>query len=299
MKRLEGIVTPMVTPLTADGKVDVEGIGRLTEHLIAGGVAGLFPLGTTGEGPMLLPEQQKEVCRAVCRSAGGRIPVLAGIASASPEESIALGQAAARIGADLVVLPPPCYVPLTEEEILAFYRRVASEVPLPIFVYNMPSMVKTDLSVSQILRLAEIPGIAGYKDSSGNMNAFHEVIFALKDRPDFSLFAGPDTLMAESVLFGAAGGVNSGSNLYPGIFVNCWKAARNGELEKIRRCQEKIVRIQKLYHCPRGSSAVAEALKIGLQIRGICRNTLLAPHSPVPQELEKRIAALMEEIEEE
>lgn len=296
MKRLEGIITPMVTPLTPDGRLDAGGVERLTEFLIAGGVAGLFPLGTTGEGPMLSPALQEEMCRTVCRIAAGRIPVLAGISSASPSDSIAFGRAAAEAGADLVVAAPPCYIPLTEDEIVAFYRQVKSEIPLPLYLYNIPSMTKTDLNPSLILRLAEIPGIAGYKDSSGNMNAFHEVLLALKDRPDFSLFVGPDTLMAESVLFGAAGGVNSGSNLFPEVYVNCWKAARSGNLAEMRRWQEKIVRIQKLYRCPRNSSAVAESLKIGLKHRGICGSTMLAPHLFISEAEEQEIFRLVEEI---
>ncbi len=296
MKRLEGIVTPMVTPLTPDGRLDVAGVERLTEFLIAGGVSGLFPLGTTGEGPMLSAQLQRDMCREVCRSCAGRLPVLAGISSASPADTITLGLAAAEAGVDIAVAAPPCYIPLSDEEIVAFYRRVAAEVPLPLYLYNIPSMTKTGLTPSLVLRLAEIPGIAGYKDSSGNMDDFHDLLLALRSRQDFSLFIGSDTLMAEAVLFGAAGGVNSGSNLFPEVYVNCWKAARSGDFPALRKWQEKIVLIQRLHRNCHGIHGVAEALKIGLKQCGVCGGSVLYPHISCSAAAEEEIRCLMQEI---
>lgn len=297
MNRMEGIVTPMVTPLTPDYRLDVDGLERLVEHLIAGGVAGLFPLGTTGEGPMLPLAVQKQVCREVCRINAGRLSVLAGISSASPADSIELGRAAAEAGADAVVAAPPCYLPLEEEEIVNFFSLLKSEIPLPLYLYNMPSMTKINMPPRLILRLSEIPGIVGYKDSSGDMNAFHGVLLHLKARSDFSLLMGPETMMAEAVLFGASGGVNSGSNLYPEVYVNCWRAIRSGNLDETRKWQEKIDRIQGLYVFRRNiSCGVAAALKTGLKIRGICGNAMVPPLTPLSADIETEIAKIIREI---
>ena len=112
MSRLEGIVTPMVTPLKRDYSLDIAGVENLVEYLIKGGVSALFPLGTTGGGPMLPSEMQQEVCSAVCRFSNGRLPVLIGISAAAPADYVKMACYAADHGANGVVAAPPCYIPL-------------------------------------------------------------------------------------------------------------------------------------------------------------------------------------------
>jgi 4-hydroxy-tetrahydrodipicolinate synthase len=124
------------------------------------------------------------------------------------------------------------------------------------------------------------------------------VIFKLKDRKDFSLFMGPDTMMADSVLFGAAGGVNSGSNLYPEVYVNCYKCISSGDIEGARRHQDNINRIQKLYYFRRYIGlSVASSMKTGLKFRGICDNVMLPPIAPVTAETEAKVREIMDEID--
>ena len=298
MSRLEGIVTPMITPLKRDYSLDIAGVENLVEYLIKGGVSALFPLGTTGGGPMLPTEMQQEVCSAVCRFSNGRLPVLIGISAAAPADYVKMACYAADHGANGVVAAPPCYIPLDDAECVAFYRDLAKASPLPVYVYNMPGMTKINMPPKVICQLAEIPNIVGYKDSAGDMNAFHEVIFKLKDRKDFSLFMGPDTMMADSVLFGAVGGVNSGSNLYPEVYVNCYKCISSGDVEGARRHQDNINRIQKLYYFRRYIGlSVASSMKTGLKFRGICDNVMLPPIAPVTAETEAKVRAIMEEID--
>ena len=296
--KLTGIVVPMVTPLTENGALDCAGLEALTNHLIAGDCAALFALGTTGEGPFLSQQMQVEVIRQLCKFAAGRRPVLAGIASASPEDSIYLGQQAAIAGASGVVVAPPCYLPMTDDELFDFYSQVAANVDLPIYIYNMPGMTKITLKPALMKRLAAIPGVAGYKDSSNDMNSLHEVLLDLADDPEFSIFVGPDSLMAETVLLGGSGGVNSGANLYPEIYVSCFKAMRAGNLAEAMRFQKKIDTLQKIYkvYQPSGN-AVAMGLKTGLKLRGICGNAMKAPLMQPDSEKEAVIRRIMDEIE--
>ncbi len=298
MTRLEGIITPMVTPLTANGRLDVNGLEHLIEHLISGGVAGLFPLGTTGEGPMFPLEMQTAVCREVVRINAGRLPVLTGISSASPLDSLELGRRAADSGAAAVVAAPPCYLPLTDDEIFDFYATLADAIKIPVIIYNMPAATKIKLPVELIVRIAEIPNIIGCKDSSGDMDSFQKLLFLFNDRrPDFSVFMGPDALMAQAVASGASGGVNSGSNLYPRIYVNCYQAAHSGDFEAMRYWQTRIMMIQRLYALRQPiTSGVTAAMKAGLENCGICGGAMCAPLKPVSEKETAAVAALMSDI---
>lgn len=298
MSRLEGIVTPMITPLKKDFSLDMDGVENLVEYLIKGGVSALFPLGTTGGGPMLSSEMQKDVCSAVCRFNNGRLPVLVGISAAAPSDYVKMAEFAAEQGASGVVAAPPCYIPLDDDECVTFYRDLAKASPLPVYVYNMPGMTKINMPPKVICQLADIDNIVGYKDSAGDMNAFHDVIFKLKDRKDFSLFMGPDTMMADSVLFGAAGGVNSGSNLYPEVYVNCYKCISKGDIEGARHHQDNINRVQKLYYFRRYIGlSVASSLKTGLKFRGVCDNVMLPPIAQVSADVEAKVREIMAEID--
>ena len=297
MKRIEGIIVPMITPLTKAYEPDQAGLENLVNYLIRGGVGGLFFLGTTGGGPFYSMETQKEINRAVCRFAAGRVPVLTGISSASPEDSINLGRAAKEAGASAVVAAPPCYLPLTDSEILDFYRMLTAEIGLGVFVYNMPGMTKIDLRPGLLEKLADIPGICGYKDSSNDMNALHQVLLTLKDKPDFPIYVGPESLMAENVMFGGAGGVSAGANLYPEVYVNCFSAMRSGNLKEMLYWQEKIDTIQQIYGVHTGSNAVAIGLKTGLKIKGVCGCTVLPPLTQPTKACEEKIAQIMRKVE--
>ncbi len=134
-------------------------------------------------------------------------------------------------------------------------------------VYMKPSLVK---------KLAEIPNIRGYKDSSANMPDFHEVLLALKDREDFSIFVGSEELLGESVLFGADGGVSGGANLNPEIFVGMYNAALDGNVAKMQEFQRKIYAQRKLYSLGSFQSSMIKGLKSALAQKGICQDYLAA-----------------------
>ncbi|MBQ6471944.1 MAG: dihydrodipicolinate synthase family protein [Victivallales bacterium] len=297
MDRIEGIIVPMITPFTADYKLDLTGLERLVNHLIAGGCGGLFPLGTTGGGPFLSLDRQMEVNRAVCRLSAGRLPVLTGISSASPEDSIRLGLAAREAGSTAVVAAPPCYLQLNDAELVDFYTMLTREIGLPVFIYNMPGMTKINLKPDLLQKLARIPGISGYKDSSHDMNALHQVLLALKRKADFPIYVGPESLMAECVMLGGAGGVSAGANLYPEIYVNCYREMRKGNLTTMMHWQEKIDVIQRIYRVHQSFNRVAMGLKTGLKLKGICGNAMLPPLLQSTPEDEQKVAEIMHLVE--
>ena len=153
LKKVQGIIVPLLTPLATPETIDEAATRRLVDHVITGGVHGIFILGSTGEGPALSGEAQREFIRICVDAVGGRVPLLVGISEASAVESVRLGKFAAEAGADAVVAAVPCYLPPDEDEQVAFYRYLAEAVPLPLFVYNMPSLTRVSLQLSALERI--------------------------------------------------------------------------------------------------------------------------------------------------
>ena len=277
MKAYHGIIPPVVTPLTCHHLLDVPGLERLLSHILSGGVQGIFVLGTTGEGPALDRDTQNAMMSESVRIVAGRVPVLAGISSSSFQESVSLGRQAEEAGCSAVVCAPPCYFNLGEPELVDYYETLVAELKLPLFLYNMPSMTKVYMKPDLVSRLARIKGVRGYKDSSGNMADFHEVLLRLKDREDFSIFVGPEELLGEAVLFGADGGVSGGANLNPRLFVAMYEAALAGNIQDMRRYQRQIYEQRRLYSLGHYQSSMIKGLKSALRQRGICEDYLARP----------------------
>ena len=277
-KRIEGIVPPVVTPLDARGNLDVEALRRHHEYLLANGVAALFVLGTTGEGPALPRRIKEEMIARTVANAAGRCPVLVGISADGVEDSLELADFAAREGAAGAVAAPPCYLPLEADELLEFYRILAGEQPLPLYIYNMPAMTKIEMPPELILKIAALPGVAGYKDSAGNFANFAAVAAELKKREDFSLFMGTDTLLGDAMKAGACGGVNSGANLAPHFYVGMYRAATAGDAAAMEHIQRDIEALQTVYRFRENiCCGVAAGLKYALNRLGIMEKEMNSP----------------------
>src|ERR1700678_3507546 len=137
--KLNGIIPPMITPLLGRDELDVAGLERLVEHILAGGVSGLFILGTTGEGPSLSYRLRRELIERVCKEVARRMPGLAGITDTAFTESLNIARAAADCGADAVVVAPPYYLPEAQPELQEYLDHLVPELPLPLYIYNMPA----------------------------------------------------------------------------------------------------------------------------------------------------------------
>ena len=189
-----GIVPPLVTPLRDNETLDVKSLERLINHLIDGGVHGLFILGTTGEEQSLSYSMRQQMIRETCRINAGRLPVLVCITDTSLVESIRLADVAAECGADALVSAPPYYFATGQPELAQFYEELVPQLPLPVFLYNMPSHVKVSFAPSTVARLAKMPQVVGLKDSLANAVYFQSVMYAVREmgRDDFSMLCGPE-----------------------------------------------------------------------------------------------------------
>ena len=241
--RLKGIIPPMVTPLVDNNTLDRGGTVRLVEHMIAGGVHGIFILGTTGEAQSLAYHLRYELTELVCSTVAGRVPVLVGVTDTSLEESLRLAHKAAECGAAAVVAAPPYYFAPSQPELTMYYKALADALPLPLCLYNMPVHVKVSLEPATVKELAGHPNIIGLKDSSSNMVYFQTLLYELSDRSDFALFMGPEQLTAESVMLGAAGGVNGGANVFPELYVALYEAAAANDLERVKALQHHVMAV--------------------------------------------------------
>ncbi|QSH39986.1 dihydrodipicolinate synthase family protein [Lentisphaerota bacterium ZTH] len=293
---LSGIIPPLVTPLLGKNEIDLAGLRNLIEHVIAGGVHGIFILGTTGEGPSLSTKVKQKAVKCACDAVNSRIPVLVGISDTSFQESIDLAVYAADCGADAVVLAPPYYFPSGQPELIEYLRHIAPRLPLPLILYNMPLMTKVDIAVETLCRAAEIKNVIGLKDSSGNMIRFHEYLTAMQNNTEFSLLMGPEELLAEAVMFGASGGIAGGANIWPELYVSLFDAAAVGDVVNVRLLQEKVFKLRKIYACGRFASSGIKGIKSALAILNICSDFMAEPfhafHKPEREQVKKILSEI-------
>jgi dihydrodipicolinate synthase/N-acetylneuraminate lyase len=273
-----GIIPPMVTPLLDRDTLDVAGLERLIEHILGGGVHGLFILGTTGETPSLSHRIRHELIERVCAQVHGRVPVLVGITDTSFVESVEIAHKARQVGAQALVLAPPYYFPAGQAELLEYLGHLLRELPLPLFLYNMPNRPQPAFEPKTVRTAADMPGVVGLKDSSASMVYFRQVQHLLEDRPEFTLLMGPEQLLAESVLLGAHGGVCGGANLLPRLYVDLYEAARAKDLARVETLHRVVMRIDStIYSVGRYGSSFLKGLKCALSCLGICSDFLAEP----------------------
>lgn len=294
IRQLKGVITPLITPLKDMDELDVGGLERLVDHVLSGGISGIFVLGTTGEFSGLSYRLRYELVQRVCQQVAGRVPVLAGITDTSIRESIILAEKAGEYGATAVVAAPPYYYPTGQPELIEYYEKLVHHINLPLFLYNMPLHTKTILEPATVHTISAEDKVVGLKDSSANMAYFRLLQFAMKDHPDFKLFVGPEEILADAVVLGADGGVNGGSNLFPGLYVELYNAAVSKDYDRIKTLQEKVLFISShIYSVGRFSSSYMKGLKCALSIMGICDDYMTDPfHRFRKQEREKIAEAL-------
>ena len=295
--KYHGIIPPMITPLRDRDTLDIAGLERLIEHILAGGVHGLFILGTTGEGPSLSYRLRKELIERTCRQVKGRVPVLVGITDTAFQESLNVARWSADAGADAVVVAPPYYLPAAQPELQEYLDHLVPELPLPLFLYNMPALTKVSFEIETVRRAMDEPRIVGIKDSSASMIYLHRVLALLPHRPDWSVFIGPEEMLPDAVLAGAHGAVTGGANLFPRLYVKLFEAARSGDLARVRELHALVMRVSEgLYRIGRHSSAGIKAIKCALSLSGICDDFMAEPFHRFHETERDRVRHILDEL---
>jgi 4-hydroxy-tetrahydrodipicolinate synthase len=289
----------MVTPLDQNLSLDQKGLERLIEHLIAGGVHGIFILGTTGEAPNLPYSVRSELIEQSCRLAGSRVPVIVGITDTSYRDAIRMATKAYESAALAVVAAPPYYFQVGQADLLQYFKQMAADSPLPLFLYNAPLNTRLWIDVPTVIEAAAEPNIVGLKDSGLNMGYFHAVREGVRSRPDFSLLVGPDDLLAEAVLLGAHGGMAGGSNVKPRLFVDLYDAAAARDLDRVATLHQQMIQFDNaVYRAAEDPHNPLRGLKAALSVMGICDTAMTPPLRPISSAERDGIGRYLQEVEQ-
>jgi dihydrodipicolinate synthase/N-acetylneuraminate lyase len=293
--RYSGVIPPLVTPMLARDQLDYAGLERLIEHVLAGGVHGLFVLGTTGEAPSLSYALRREMIAETLRMVASRVPVLVGITDTAFVESVRLAKHASNCGADALVLSTPYYFPAGQTELRFYVDELITQLPLPVMLYNIPSLTKVSFEIETLEYLCRHEQIVGVKDSSGDLDYFSRVLELKKRRPDWSVMIGPEALLAQALQRGGDGGVAGGANLCPKWFVDLYAAVREGN-PSWGELQNKIERLQAIYSIGKYASRFIKGTKCGLSLMGICDDFLADPFHRFRPDDRACVSAILREL---
>jgi dihydrodipicolinate synthase/N-acetylneuraminate lyase len=276
--KLRGVITPLVTPLRNRHSLDEDSLERLVEHVISGGVHGLFVLGSTGEAPSLSLDLRCCVIRRTSEIAGNRVPLVVNVADTAFEDSVRLANESAEVGAFAVALSPPCYFPLDQRQLRAYIANFCERSPLPVFLYNVPQFAHTALKPSTVCQLAELPNVIGLKNSDGSLEYLRTVQAGLAHRHDFSLLVGNEEIFLTALQIGADGGICGGANMFPKIFVRLFEAAANGNDAEADKLQQTVVQVSEaVYRVGPSETSYLRGLKRALAVLELIEDVLAEP----------------------
>ena len=281
LKGLRGVVPPVVTPLNADFSVDYPSFTRVIEHLIAGGVHGLFFLGSTSEVVFHDEATRDRILEHAVRVVGGRLPVLAGVVDPTTDRVIGHARRAAAIGVDGAVVTAPFYARTSQPETVEHFRYVADGSPVPVVAYDLPVSVHTKLARETVTTLAREGAIVGLKDSSGDAGGGLRYVMAdMADRPDFFCMTGGELDVDGAMLMGVHGVVPGLGNVDPGGYVRLYEAARQGDWATARAEQARLCRLFEIVWCgvPRTSAGASGVggFKTAMRAMGIIGTNVMA-----------------------
>ena len=239
MNTASGSLVAIVTPMSDDGALDLDALRRLVDWHIAEGTDGIVIVGTTGESPTVSYDEHCLLIRTAVEQAAGRVPVIAGTGANSTSEAIELTECAKAAGAQAGLSVVPYYNKPTQEGLYQHYKKIAEAVDLPLILYNVPGRTVADLANDTTLRLAEVPGIVGVKDATGNMERAADL---LRRAPkDFALYSGDDASGLPFMLLGGHGVISVTANVAPRLMHQMCVAAFEGNLVRARELNNLLL----------------------------------------------------------
>jgi 4-hydroxy-tetrahydrodipicolinate synthase len=266
---IKGIIPAMVTPFHKNGEVNEEVLRQLVNHLIDGGVHGLFPIGSQGEFFALTLEEKRRVLEIVVEETRGRVPVYAGTGALTTADAVAATKMAEEVGADAVSVITPYFISPNEQELYEHFAAIANAVEIPVLLYNSVGRTGVNISADLVERLAKIDNVKGIKDSSGDLTLTGEY---LRRTPDtFSVLVGRDTLIYAALCMGGKGSITATANVAPRLVSEIYDAFVEGDFERSLECQKKLAPLRIAFGLGTFPVVVKEALTlIGIEA-GPCR----------------------------
>jgi dihydrodipicolinate synthase/N-acetylneuraminate lyase len=264
-KALRGIFTPNLVPLDGKGQINEGELRRYIDWLIARGVHGLYPNGSTGEFTRFTAEERRRIIKIACEQTAGRVPVLAGAAEANVRETIKACEIYHGYGARAVAIVSPFYYKLSPESVFAYFREIALNSPIDVTLYNIP-MFASPIDLPTLRRLSEFERIIGIKDSSGDVAMMGRMINAIRPkRPEFVFLTGWDVVLVPMMLLGADGGTNATSGIVPELMRRLFDLT---EARKIDEAVKLQLRLIELFDTMLYSADFPEGFRAAVDLRG-------------------------------
>lgn len=282
----DGVYTALVTPFTADGAVDRGAWRRLVQRQVDGGVAGVVPVGCTGEAAVLGRDEREWLVRTAVEVCAGRCAVVAGSGSNCTSESIALTRDVKSWGADAAMLISPYYNKPQQAGLLAHYRAIARAVDIPQVIYNVPGRTAVNILPETVAQLAAEPNIVALKEASGNLAQIEEAIA----RCDLKVYSGDDGLNFSIYGLGAHGAISVVSNLLPGTLTRMWKHFTAGDLNRAWPLARTLDPVCTACFVETNPVPVKELLSMA----GLCRRDPRLPLVPVSEKSLTRLVQFYE-----
>jgi dihydrodipicolinate synthase/N-acetylneuraminate lyase len=291
-----GAVIPMITPVTASGQLDEVALDRVVDSLVAGGVSGIFVLGTTGEGAQVPRSFRRQLVRRTVQRAGNRCLVYVGLGDLQVSE-FASANDYFPDGAHAVVAHPPISTPVPAAELADWFGQLLDQLKGPLILYNMPMTTKVSIPLDAVEKLLGHPRLAGIKDSENNPARHEELLKRFGGRPGFAVFVGVGALMEKGLKLGAHGIVPSVGNLIPDVCQNLCATARRGDWAAANDCFNRMNAVSALYQKGRTLGESLSALKAAMSCRGLCGLHMLPPLRPVAETELIRLRSQMSELQ--
>ena len=285
-----GIIPAMVTPLTADDRINEKALRRLTNHLIDGKVHGVFAVGSQGEFWALSHDEKRRVWETVVDETRGRVPVYAGTVGVTTRETIELTRLAEKAGVDAVSILTPYFINPNDDQMFDHFKAVAESTSLPILVYTNPARTNLKISPGLLARLAQVKGIVGIKDSSGDLELTAEYIRVVP--PGFSVLMGRDTLIYASLSYGTKGGIAATANVKPALVASIYDKYMAGDLAGALQAQRELAPLRLAFVWGTFPVVIKEALNLmGMDV-GPCR----APVGPLSADQREKLKKVLQEM---
>ncbi|WP_296137290.1 dihydrodipicolinate synthase family protein [uncultured Tessaracoccus sp.] len=280
-RRFTGLIPPVVTPFTAEGAIDLASLDRVVEHLVGGGMDGLFLMGSSGEVAYLTDEQRAQVVERVVAKVDGRVPVLAGAIDTTQARVIDQARRMVGLGAEAIVATCPFYAINSPEEIADHFRAIAAAIDVPLFAYDVPVRLGgVKLDHEMLVALGKEGVIAGVKDSSGNDVAFRRLVALNRaEGSPLALLTGHECVVDGMLLLGADGVVPGYANVDPVRYRKLWDAAQAGDWALAREVQDEICAGFEIVFQAKGRSGDAAgigAFKTAMQLLGVIESNQMA-----------------------
>lgn len=275
--KYQGVVVPMVSPFTADGRIDAPSVEKVVDYLAAARVAGIFPLGTTGESASVPADEKRRLIELTVERTAKRTMVYAGISSNCLRESIELAQFAKSVGVDAVVAHPPSYYPLSDREIETYLLKLADATALPLVLYNIPQTTKLNIAIESVLRLASHANVVALKDSSPERDRIENVVKQCGGRDGFPVLLGNSSLFTPGLKAGGVGIIPSGAHLVASEYQALFEAAMNQDWPRVEELQSRTDSACAAYLKGNSIAQGLAALKAILSERGLCTRHVLPP----------------------